>query len=39
LSLPRERVLQLKEELEKEFEAEPVSAHWQYKIVWGRKPE
>jgi hypothetical protein len=39
LSLSRERVLQLKDELKKEFETEPVDAHWQYKIVWGRKPE
>jgi hypothetical protein len=39
LSLPQERVLQIKDDLEKEFNTELVSAHWQYKIVWGRKPE
>ncbi|OAL00893.1 hypothetical protein IQ06DRAFT_293069 [Phaeosphaeriaceae sp. SRC1lsM3a] len=39
LTLPQDRVVQIKDDLEKEFETEPVSAHWQYKIVWGKKPE
>ncbi|KAF1950209.1 hypothetical protein CC80DRAFT_246760 [Byssothecium circinans] len=39
LSLPKERVLLIKDEFEKEMSTEPVSAHWQYKIVWARKPE
>jgi hypothetical protein len=39
LSLPVERVARIKGDLGKEFEGEDVSAHWQFKIVWGRKPE
>ncbi|KAF2014412.1 hypothetical protein BU24DRAFT_423370 [Aaosphaeria arxii CBS 175.79] len=37
LTLPQERVVGIKDDLESEFNKEPVSAHWQYKIVWGRK--
>ncbi|KAF2117654.1 hypothetical protein BDV96DRAFT_644005 [Lophiotrema nucula] len=39
LTLPKARVSDIKAGLEKEMSTDPVSAHWRYKVVWGRKPE
>ncbi|KAF2875936.1 hypothetical protein BDV95DRAFT_603328 [Massariosphaeria phaeospora] len=38
LTLPKERVHQIKSELEKELGGTVSSAHWRYKVVCGRKP-